>query len=551
VSVAFDNHADRLERTASIPTISALTVTWWGLLTGASSVNRCAFGIVNSGSSTNHIQVQVDGSELLHIQRDNNTWSGAGGTITQDVWYRYALVINGTTPTLYWGAHGSALSSAAGDSLDAPAVTSPKFVFGSNLNFSRFWGGWLANFKIHPSVLSAAQVEKALQTTWPEGVAAVDAHYPLLDIGTKLVDYGGGALDLTAPGGGTWETKQHAPIPWRRARSRVFVPAGGNGAGFKGLFDFIGYPVGAGSSGAVLEASVAASVTATSAALTTQITPAAAVTAQVTPSAALTTSIACAATATASVTASASLTTQIRLAAAVSATVNATTATLTTAIALAASVSATVNAVGELSGPAILQAAVSATVTAAGALTTSIACAATASATVAASASLTTSITPAAAVAASVSVSAASLTTQIRPAASVSATVNAAAALTTQIRLAAAVSSTVTVSNANLIVDAGLMASGTAQVTSSANLSTSIACAASAGASVSVSGSLSTAIALAASVSATVSLLGELFTPGPSPSAFAIDDARHGLLVDGSRHSFEADASHSFEVTDG
>jgi hypothetical protein len=224
---------------ASAPATTALSIGWWAQLVASSTVTRCFIDIVSTGSNSDNVQVFVSGTEGLAVVRDNGTWGpGTVATLSHDVWYRFwlALGTGSTRAKLWWGAAGSALSSAE-DTTTIGGVVTPKIVVGANLAFSRFVNGYMSAVRVFDAeIRDEPTIEAVLGTlALPPNTQNLWAAWPLSNTSNGLKDFWTSSRALTLPGAGS---PANGPNPngirWGRATKR-FVPvaaaAGGSVSG--------------------------------------------------------------------------------------------------------------------------------------------------------------------------------------------------------------------------------------------------------------------------------------------------------------------------------
>lgn len=434
MSVVFNNNRnDRLNITGLSQSLAGFTACWWFRVptTGTKNTFATHLSFENTAGSS---WLYVEGADSTTIFKAS--LSGTEATfpaVSLDTWYWMALVkaAAGNTVTGYQelATHNGTPSSRFSSNLGA-AFTFNKILLGENDVFTgETFRGNMAGVKIWSSVQTAADLALEKRQLAPFRTQDLYAFWPLHSEPLKLRDDSGNARPLVAPAAGAWTTDDGPPVPWRRGRSRFFVPASASGTtGTAAL------------SASVSVAAVGTPVGTGTAALSTSVTVAAAGTPVVTGDAAVSTSVSVAAAGSVGedVTGTVALSTSVSVAAAGTPVV-AGTAALSTSVAAASAGAPVVTGAAALSVSAAVAASGTSTVTGAVSVATSVGVVAAGDVTSGTTGTVAVSTSVTAAASGTVAVpGTASLTTGIAVLAAGNIVVTGAVALSTSMSLSAA-----------------------------------------------------------------------------------------------------------------
>lgn len=217
MALRFNNVASGLQVTSGMPTTSSFTFTCWVYF-----VNTSAASVIL------HI-MDNDSTERTYLARSPNLagfqyeWTSGGAVnatfaMTAGVWYKVAVVVSGTTATVYTATASSALNTATNVGNFVLPTGTLKKRFGEWPLAGGLYGNWrLANYKMWHAALTKSQVEQELSSYVPQRTANLTHWYPL--VRKELTDYSGNARTMT--GGGTTTEEAGPPIPWSRLRVPV------------------------------------------------------------------------------------------------------------------------------------------------------------------------------------------------------------------------------------------------------------------------------------------------------------------------------------------
>lgn len=231
MALRFDALTDAASVSVSGLSGGAFTLTGWVVLATDRNTYCGIASLESSGGPAVALSTKVDGTTFTAW--DNaGTEAGALGTISatvgvaNPVWYRFAVVQNAGTESLYIGTTTGALTK--GSKVQTNNTTPDKIVLGSTL-FADFFDGRLASVKFHVGALSDDEIALELSQYRPVRSVGLIAWYPLI---SDLKDYSGNGRDLTA--GSTATVVEDGPaLRWdSRLQPRIMrsTATGGPGA---------------------------------------------------------------------------------------------------------------------------------------------------------------------------------------------------------------------------------------------------------------------------------------------------------------------------------
>jgi hypothetical protein len=206
MAVRFDAASENYTSTSGGITGTAATVLCWF----RPVVDRNEYsGIWRLAGSGDAVQMALyladDGSTIIAIDSAFTELEGPGTVV--NTWYRAAVVMTGTTQTLYAGAFGAALQtfSATRNAISSP----PRFGVGVPSE-DEWFNGRVANVKLYEAALSLAECEAGLAQYAPHRSTNLRRHHPFLQ--AELTDHSGNGSTLSGGTGAT--TEDGPPIPW-------------------------------------------------------------------------------------------------------------------------------------------------------------------------------------------------------------------------------------------------------------------------------------------------------------------------------------------------
>jgi len=161
MAVRFDMLTDAVSVTSGLPTAASYTLTMWAYL----EVNRNAYSnpLEMKSSATDglgdamYLGTGVDGVSMGAATNSNST---ATVTLSVGTWYRLAVVVSGTSLTMYCAPVGVDMTLAAyKKNVTAAALPAShaKMWLGKD-EYEGWWNGRIAAFKMWSGALSEAQI---------------------------------------------------------------------------------------------------------------------------------------------------------------------------------------------------------------------------------------------------------------------------------------------------------------------------------------------------------------------------------------------------------
>jgi hypothetical protein len=216
MAVRFDLETDAYTKTVGIPG-TTYTYTFWFYI----PVYRSFWsGIVDVGPVSGvwqYFGIDAYDANIIFAWSANPHINLAPSAL--GVWFRGAVVRNGTALTAYAGQVQNALSSNTGT---INGLTPEKLSIGRAVNNNEWFNGRVAAFKLWDAAFTTPEVENELGQYQPRRTTNLLAFHPF--IGTELTDYSGGGYDLTASSTST-VIEDGPPIPWRLSSPRLIIPS--------------------------------------------------------------------------------------------------------------------------------------------------------------------------------------------------------------------------------------------------------------------------------------------------------------------------------------
>jgi hypothetical protein len=212
--------ADGEHYTRAVTGISIWSACFWYYSVSATG-GPFAYGGTNAGGST----VFLTGGSTLKLFDLGSNGGGFGSMpITNGVWYRIAIMVNGTNCTWYHGTDSGALTSASVTNLTSPTAGSQQWSIGYDSFDADTIDGRMANLKIWTGVArTEAEFVTELATTAAVNTTGLVQRHPF-DV-AEATDYSGNNNTLS---GGVGTTTEDSP---------AFAPPEVTGAGSAPLGD--------------------------------------------------------------------------------------------------------------------------------------------------------------------------------------------------------------------------------------------------------------------------------------------------------------------------
>lgn len=188
MSIQFDIATDRLTGTGF--TGSVATITGWLRMQGDPTTQYGWLALRSSGAL--QLAMVNDTSNVMQAY-DAASVNQEAGTLSWRVWYKFAIVCNGTTWTIYHADEGSTLASVT---VTRTALSSPNQLYLGDEGTGVYAFGRFANFKIYTAALTQTEIETELGQYPPARTANLVRYHPFHV--SQLTDYSGNGADLTA-----------------------------------------------------------------------------------------------------------------------------------------------------------------------------------------------------------------------------------------------------------------------------------------------------------------------------------------------------------------
>src|SRR5690349_1669362 len=198
---------------------STLSLTCWAMISTDTNANADIFVTVSSGNRL-WFGTDVDGVTM-------DVWGGGGSVaitgpaMTVGTWYRFGLVISGTSATLYHAPITAAALTTGSTGSYSTMGTVTSIAIGASTGGQELLNGRIAAFKLWSAALTQAEVERELAQYIPGRTANLTRWHPFVNADTA--DYSGNGFALTS-GGGTIVTEPGPPIPWTSAAPLLSLP---------------------------------------------------------------------------------------------------------------------------------------------------------------------------------------------------------------------------------------------------------------------------------------------------------------------------------------
>jgi hypothetical protein len=232
MAARFDASADALSRTTNLPTIASFAVLGWFYPTSFSTYNIV---FTYGGSSGAAYTAQLDSGAFLgdpgslEVYNGSSAYnSGSLGTVLPlNAWSHVAMTVSGTGA----GQFLCYLDGALNITGNAATISSQKILIGNDTSGTGNVASRFAAVKVYGAVLTAAEVQQEMRQYLPVRTANLNTFLPLCGPASEFpVDFSGNGFAMTA--GGTLTSEDGPPIPWKRGRSRLILPATAAGPAF-------------------------------------------------------------------------------------------------------------------------------------------------------------------------------------------------------------------------------------------------------------------------------------------------------------------------------
>jgi hypothetical protein len=199
MSVRFDAN-EPYTATTGIPT-PPFTVTLWGKI----AVDRndySMFVAIDKNDITNGYLLGTD-SDGITFGLFSAVNDILGSALTVGTWYRLAVVVNGTTTTLYQATATGAVTPTSGTS--TTTFTPTRFRIGADaFTGGEFLNGNVANVKVYSAALTQAEIITEWGSWQAQRTANLLRHHKF-QTAAETTDYSGNSFALTASGTPTFD----------------------------------------------------------------------------------------------------------------------------------------------------------------------------------------------------------------------------------------------------------------------------------------------------------------------------------------------------------
>lgn len=215
--VRFDASADRLLRTASLPSYnSAYTAMGWVYLVSDLNATVTIFAIDDNIDDIDAINLGSDGVTLqLGVVVGGVSTGPSGTTLSTGTWYHVAIVRASATDCRLYLNGALDIGPDTRDVSGRSAATRLEWGAFASVNLSRF-DGRVAAIKIWDAALSAEEVAAEVRSIRPQRLANLNGWWPCFPgAGERARDYSGNGRDWTESG--TLTDEDPPPVGWGAA----------------------------------------------------------------------------------------------------------------------------------------------------------------------------------------------------------------------------------------------------------------------------------------------------------------------------------------------
>lgn len=235
MAVHFSGTGQSYTNSSGLPATALFTITCWVRLIAVNVTSGPVIWMMSSGSSQYaYLGYPQNSSQLIF------DWSGGASTNTNGpvntlgTWFKSAVVVNGTSATLYANSSPtSALTAYPGGANFTLPTGTLAFTIGPGSAFSPNWSNAdIAALKMWDAALTQAECEAELQTYTPQRTANLNRWHPLVRLETT--DYSGNSRTLSGGAGATQSAGP--PISWTRLNVQT-IPWDPNTPTWYALYD--------------------------------------------------------------------------------------------------------------------------------------------------------------------------------------------------------------------------------------------------------------------------------------------------------------------------
>lgn len=224
MAVRFDNAADNLQRTSSLPSTNTYSCCFWAKIAADNNYYSAFFGFTDPGGGFYTVlETNADGTEVMWA--DNNGGVVGIQQLTVGSWYFFAITKSNTDVVIYVARDDDAALTSTNIPSNAATPAHTLLTLGDD-GYSEPLNGCMEAFKMWDGVaLTAAEVEAERWQNVPSRTEGLYAWLPLVN--AEGVDYSGAANPFTV--NGALALEDGPPIAWRKGISRILIPATAGG----------------------------------------------------------------------------------------------------------------------------------------------------------------------------------------------------------------------------------------------------------------------------------------------------------------------------------
>ena len=195
-AVRFDDVADELRRTTSLPPVTGFTMMGWFKVAGDGHAYTTFLGLGDATSSNAYVLMMCCGNGWRQFMVWTGGSSAFGANLALNTWYHLALTVAGSGQ----GQVKAYLNGALALTLNGnPAITSARFSIGNDAH-SEWLDGSAAAVKVYDAVLTPAEIAAEMPQAAPVRTANLNSWYPLQSAATAATDASVNGRSLTVAG---------------------------------------------------------------------------------------------------------------------------------------------------------------------------------------------------------------------------------------------------------------------------------------------------------------------------------------------------------------
>ena len=224
MAIRFDAAADRLVRTANLPSIAGpWTMTFWVYFVSFPQQHNVLFSIgQGNGFNNPYIYFSYETTTPALYLEQNGAADNFAVTASTATWYRLAIVRGAVAnrTDIYW--NGSATNDPVLTTIFSGSFLRMEWGAAGGTSNDGPLDGRMAALKWWSAALSIAEIATEHRAFVPTRLANLEGWYPFVwpVVGDNVTDFSGLGRNLTTAG--TLTAEDGPPIRWRRGRSKVW-----------------------------------------------------------------------------------------------------------------------------------------------------------------------------------------------------------------------------------------------------------------------------------------------------------------------------------------